>query len=188
MTEQAPAPAPAANSGCFTFLGILMIFTGLAAIVAPFQASLSFTLAIGWLLVFAGIMRGIWAFFKTSEGWKRVVWDLFVGIVYVVLGFGIANNLVAGLGTITVAMAIVLLVQGVIEIAGAFAIRPAKEWVWLLIGGILAIILGLMIWTNFPLSATWAPGILIGIQLLFSGFGMLMGRRDMGSMMGGAEA
>jgi uncharacterized membrane protein HdeD (DUF308 family) len=182
MSEQAPSGG---NSGCFTIMGLLMIFTGLFAIVSPLQATIGFTVAIGWLLVFAGIMRAVWAFFKTSEGWKRVVWDLIVGGVYIVMGIFIANNLIEGVATLTVALGFVLIVQGIIEIVGAFAVKPDKAWTWLLVGGILAIVLGGMILVKFPSSAFWAVGLLIGVQLLFSGFGMLMGRRDMGSMMGG---
>ena len=36
-------------------------------------------------------------------------------------------------------------------------------------GGILSLLLGLMIWRQFPVSGIWALGTLVGIQLVFSG-------------------
>jgi uncharacterized membrane protein HdeD (DUF308 family) len=39
--------------------------------------------------------------------------------------------------------------------------------------GVSAIILGMMIWRQFPLSGLWAVGILLGIKLFFIGLIMV---------------
>jgi uncharacterized membrane protein HdeD (DUF308 family) len=51
----------------------------------------------------------------------------------------------------------------------AFQIKPGANWGWVLTNGILMIILGILIWSQWPLSAVWALGLLVGIGLLFSG-------------------
>jgi uncharacterized membrane protein HdeD (DUF308 family) len=40
-------------------------------------------------------------------------------------------------------------------------------------GGALAIIIGVLIAASFPSSAAWAIGLLVGIQFLFDGFGLV---------------
>ena len=42
-------------------------------------------------------------------------------------------------------------------------------WGWLLFAGIVSVLLGVMLWSQFPLSGIWALGILVGIKLIFSG-------------------
>ena len=46
---------------------------------------------------------------------------------------------------------------------------------WLLFGGIASILLGTMIWRQFPLSGTWAIGVLLGVKLLIVGTIMIAG-------------
>jgi len=43
----------------------------------------------------------------------------------------------------------------------------------MLFGGIISILLGSMIWRQFPLSGAWAIGIMLGIKLFFVGLIML---------------
>ena len=56
--------------------------------------------------------------------------------------------------------------------------RPARRtlvgWFWLLLGGIVGIALGVMIWQQLPSSALSILGLLLGINLVFSGFSFLM--------------
>jgi uncharacterized membrane protein HdeD (DUF308 family) len=52
----------------------------------------------------------------------------------------------------------------------------------MLFGGIVSVLLGIMIWAQFPLSGVWAIGILLGIKLFFVGLIMLVGGSAMRSM------
>jgi len=45
---------------------------------------------------------------------------------------------------------------------------------WLLLGGIVGIVLGVMIWQQLPSSALSVLGLLLGINLVFSGITFLM--------------
>ena len=62
-----------------------------------------------------------------------------------------------------------LSVSGVSEMVYAFQVRPAKGWVAVLISGMLALLLGILIWRQWPLSGTWAIGVLVGVKLLVYG-------------------
>ena len=56
----------------------------------------------------------------------------------------------------------------------AFQVKPNAGWGWALFNGIMSVILGAMIWSQFPLSGAWAIGILIGARLIFSGWTLIM--------------
>jgi uncharacterized membrane protein HdeD (DUF308 family) len=67
----------------------------------------------------------------------------------------------------------VLVVDGVFRSILAFH-RPRAGWFWLLLGGIVGIVLGVMIWQQLPSSGLTILGLLLGINLVVSAFTFLM--------------
>ena len=55
----------------------------------------------------------------------------------------------------------------------AFRAKPDRGWGWLLFSGVVSLILGILIWRQWPMSGLWAIGILLGIRILMAGFGMI---------------
>ena len=43
----------------------------------------------------------------------------------------------------------------------------------ILLSGVIALVLGLMIWRQWPVSGLWAVGILVGVDLLMTGISMV---------------
>ncbi len=74
-----------------------------------------------------------------------------------------------GLLSLTLLLAVYFFVAGITEIIGALKIKPVKGWIRALIGGVASLLLGIMIWWQFPLSGEWAVGILAGIRMIFGG-------------------
>ena len=70
-------------------------------------------------------------------------------------------------------MAAVLVLDGIFRSILAFQIRPRTSRFWLLLGGLVSIVVGVMIWQE-PSSVLWMWGLLLGINLIFSGFAFLM--------------
>jgi len=71
-------------------------------------------------------------------------------------------------------IAIYFLVDGISEIIAAFKIKPDQGWGWVLFNGIIAVLLGFMIWRQWPVSGAWAIGILVGIHILMTGWSMII--------------
>jgi len=70
-----------------------------------------------------------------------------------------------------------ILVTGALEIIVAFQLKPAAGWGLELFNGIVTLILGILLWRQFPLSGAWAIGVLFGIKLIFSGWAyVIIGR------------
>ena len=76
--------------------------------------------------------------------------------------------------TLSIILLAYLLASGVAEILLALKMRPIDGWVWTLITGLLSIALGVMIWSQFPLSGLVAIGVFLGIKLCFSGLMLIM--------------
>jgi uncharacterized membrane protein HdeD (DUF308 family) len=165
--------------GWFLALGIVFIVAGLAAIAFPFVSGIAAKVVLGWLFLIGGVMMIVHAF--QAPGWGGFLWEVLIGLLYVVVGGYLAFFPIAGLLTLTVVIAALFIAEGIFESIMAFRVRPHDGWIWLLLSGIAALAVGVIIAMGLPESAVWALGLLVGINLLFSGwsyvFLALAGRR-----------
>ncbi|HJZ73990.1 MAG TPA: DUF308 domain-containing protein [Vicinamibacterales bacterium] len=153
-------------------ISVLMIAAGVLAIALPSSAGIAVTALVGWLLVFSGVLHLAFAWRGGRAG--AVVWEILLGLAYGIVGFYVLANPVAGLASLTFAVAVYLFVEGVLEFAASFQLRPAPGAGWLLVDGIITLVLAIMIWSTWPSSAAWVVGTLIGISMFFSGITRLM--------------
>ena len=153
-------------------LSVLMIAAGVLAIGAPVIAGVAVTAIVAWLLVFSALLHLAFAWQAGRAG--AVLWEILLGIVYGAIGFYLLASPVAGLASLTLAIAFYLLMEGVLEFVLSFQLRPAPGSGWLLVDGIITLALAVMIWSTWPSSALWVVGTLIGISMFFSGITRLM--------------
>jgi uncharacterized membrane protein HdeD (DUF308 family) len=153
-------------------LSVLMIATGVLAICVPLVAGVAVTALVAWLLIFSGLLHLAFAWRAGRAG--AVVWELLLGIAYGAIGFYLLASPVAGLASLTLAIAMYLLIEGVLEFVLSFQLRPAPGSGWLLADGIITLVLAVMIWSTWPSSAMWVVGTLVGISMFFSGITRLM--------------
>ena len=152
-------------------LSVLMILAGILAIAVPQVAGLTVSLLVGWLLLFSGAAHLVFAWYARGAG--GILWELLLGILYLFIGGYVLTRPLAGLATLTLALAIYLFFEGVLELVLSFRLRPLPGWGWLLFDGIITLILAVMIWRTWPSSSEWVIGTLVGISMLFSGISRL---------------
>jgi len=157
------------NTKFIMILGTILLVIGLLAMGAPLVAGLSLALMIGIILLLAGIGQLVFAI-KTDKG----LFNISIALLTLIIGLYMLANPGAALGSLTIFLALYLLISGFFEIMMALQIRPVKGWGWALFSGIISTLLGAMIWGQFPVSGAWAVGLLIGIRLFFSGWTLLM--------------
>jgi uncharacterized membrane protein HdeD (DUF308 family) len=153
-------------------LSVLLLAAGVIAIASPMIAGVAITVVVGWLLIFSGVLHLAYAWGAGRPG--AVVWQILIGLVYGFIGFYVLANPVAGLASLTFAIAIYLFAEGVLEFILSFQLRPAPGSGWLLADGVITLVLAVMIWSTWPSSAAWVVGTLVGISMLFSGITRLM--------------
>ncbi len=155
------------NSGWAIAIGVLSVITGFLAIMVPYIAGLSVTVVVGALLSVNGVSQLIFAF-KTGSIGKGVL-TFALGVLATGAGFYMMFNPGLGLMSLTLLLAAYFFVAGISEMIGAWQMKPVKGWVWALISGAASLLLGILIWRQFPLSGEWAVGILTGIRMIFGG-------------------
>jgi len=164
----------AANAGGkrMTGFGIVAIVLGMLAMLSPGVTGLSIVLVLGGLVAACGVLRVIWAF--QSGSLARGLWMFAIGALTLLCGLSLIANPLFGAGVLTVLLAVYFFLDGVSEIASGVG-RLGSGGGWLLFSGIVSIVLGAMIWAQFPLSGAWAMGTLLGIKLFFVGLTMITG-------------
>jgi len=152
--------------------GVLLIVTGMLAIGAPFLAAVAVTALIGWLIVFAGIVHLAIAFH--SHGAGSVIWKLLVGLAYVCFGLYVIMHPVLGVASLTLILASLFLIEGILQVILFFKMRSLQGSSWMLIDGVITLLLGLLIYVQWPSSSAWAIGTLVGISMIMSGVSRVM--------------
>ena len=152
-------------------LSVLMIVAGIRAIASPLGAGIAINLLVAWLLIFSAGAHLVFAWHRRSAG--GFLWEILVGILYMLTGIYLLMRPVAGLASLTLALAIYLFLEAMLEFVMGFTLRPRPGSGWLLIDGIVTLILAVMIWRTWPSSTEWVIGTLVGISMLFSGISRL---------------
>jgi len=153
-------------------LSVLMILAGLLAIALPQVAGITVNVVVAWLLVLSGLTHLVFAWHMRSAG--GLLWELLLGVLYIGIGVYLLLHPVAGLATLTLALAIYLFAEGILELVLSFVVRPLPGSGWLLVDGIITLILAVLIWRTWPSNTEWLIGTFVGISMLFSGTTRLM--------------
>lgn len=148
-------------------LAVISIVGGLLALFNPFAATLAATLMAGWVFAILGVIQIIQSF--QLRGWAGFLWALLFGVLSLLVGISLVANPLAGMVSLTLLVAVLFLVTGVIKIAYSFSLRPISGWGWVLASGIVSLVLAVMILTDIPWSVANVLGILLGIELLSNG-------------------
>lgn len=162
------------HRGLFLFEGILLIILGLLAILVPVIASLAATVFFGWLLLLSGVVglvttiRG-----RSAPGFW---WSLLSAIVGIAAGVLLLGWPLQGTLSLTTVLIAFLFVEGAASILYALQHRaaPSARWGWMLASGIIDVALGVILFAGLPGTATWALGLLIGINMIFGGYALVM--------------
>ena len=166
------ANAARAGGKNMTVFGVIAIILGIMAMMMPGLIGVSVVYLLGVIVLIAGIMRMIWAF--QAGGLGKGLLMFAIGLLTLLVGLALLVHPLFASGLLTIMLALYFILDGISEIAAGFQRRPSDGWGWMLFGGIVSILLGMMIWRQFPLSGLWAIGILLGIKLFFVGLIMVM--------------
>ena len=152
-------------------IGIIMVILGTIGISATFALTLTTVTFFGFLILIGGGFQLIDAF--SHKGWS-LVGNILISLLYLAVGYIMVKNPMLASATLTLFIAWALIAIGIMRMIVAFRIKGVPGWIWTLISGIAAIVLGVMILNNWPESGLWVIGMFIAIELIFNGWGMIM--------------
>ena len=98
---------------------------------------------------------------------------MLAGILYLVLGLMFVRRPDVTLEALTMMIAIVLMVGGLFRSLVSLLMR-FEQWGWTLLGGLISLGLGILIWVQLPWSALWLIGTFVGIDMLCTGWSLVM--------------
>lgn len=148
---------------------IILVILGLAAIIVPPLATLAVAIFIGWLFLISGIVGLVTTFWmRHAPGFW---WSLLSAVLGIVAGIVLIGSPVSGAISLTLVLIIFFIIEGVASIMFALEHRAelSGRWGWMLASGIVDLVLAAIIFAGLPLSAAWALGLLVGINLVFGG-------------------
>jgi len=163
-------PAPA--SGWQVGWGILLIVSGVLAMLMPGVAALTTALFFAWLLIMGGAFELAYAMQTRAQpgfGWK-----LGSGILTLVLGIGILVVPLAGVESLALMVGAFLFAGGIARTALALKVKPARGWGWVLLDGLLSIVIAGLIAIGWPENSIAFIGLLTGFWLIWAGAWRIM--------------
>ncbi len=157
--------------GLILTLGIILLVLGTVGIGATFAVTLVTVTFFGYLILVGAVLQLADAF--RYKGWA-LLGNIFIAMLYVSAGYMMINDPLLASTTITLFIALVLIAIGIMRLMVAYRLSGLPGWTWTLISGIAAIVVGIMIWNNWPESGLWVIGMFVAIELIFNGWSLIM--------------
>jgi uncharacterized membrane protein HdeD (DUF308 family) len=155
----------------FLVLGIAMMLLGLVAIGMQFVATITTVLVLGILLLAAGVVQIANA--VLGRGWRPFFLHLMAGVLDLIVGGLMIERPLMAAEALTLILAVSFVAGGSLRILYVVMER-FPGWPWVLVNGIITLLLGILIWRQWPASTLWVIGLLVGIELVFSGWTWVM--------------
>lgn len=156
------------SRGWILGLGILFLILGCIGLSMEMQLTLFSMVFFGVLLIMCGITQFVDVF--KNRYWKGKLWQALIALLYIAAGCVVIYDPFLASTLITAMLAGALIFIGITRIFMAFSLKESKGWLWLLLAGITAIILGILIMVQWPVSGLWVIGLFIAIEMIVTGW------------------
>ena len=149
--------------------GVLLVFAGVLAIVAPSSILLSLTIVFGLTMLISGIIS-VAVYIFCSKHLYGAGWLLAEGILTALLGLFVLCDQVAMVSVIPYVFGLWSVFSGVIRAVDSLEIKRfgVNGWYWMMLVGVAEIVLGFATFIR-PVIAIQIIGITMGIVFLLQG-------------------
>ncbi len=148
-------------------MGIVLAAIGIFALIAAFSATIATMVTMGLLLIAAGIAKIVEAAMMERGSHHRLS-GLFVGIFYGVAGALVLARPGLAAVAVTVLLAALFFSLGIARILAASMVRYHRSG-WTILSGVASVVLGIVVFVSWPVSAMWLVGTLLGVEFIFAG-------------------
>jgi len=154
--------------------GIALIILGVVAILLPPIATLAVTIVLGWLFLISGAI-GLYTSFMMRQA-PGFWWSLLSAVLALAVGLSLLGWPISGAVSLTLVLIAFFIIEGIASIM--FALEHKREltgqWGWMLFSGLVDLVLAVMIFAGLPATAAWALGLLVGINMIFGGWALVL--------------
>jgi uncharacterized membrane protein HdeD (DUF308 family) len=157
--------------GWFLAFGIALIVLGFVALGDTFLVTIFSVAVLGWLLILSAIFHAVQWFRGGREA--RHYLDLFGFVINLVVGLILVIDPTVGALTLTLVLAAFFLVVGGMQLFTAVA-NEVPHRGWAILDGAVSLVLGILLFVHWPISALWFIGFAVGVALIFRGWAWIM--------------
>ena len=159
------------NWGWFVALGVILLLLGFVAIGNLLAATIASVLFIGVLMIFSGVAQAAHAF--RVKGWAGFLFWLISGILYGAAGVLTFYNPLLAASVLTLLIGISLIVAGAFRLVIGWRLRPSRGWGWIVAAGVVTVATGILVMVGWPVTALWLLGMILAVDLTFQGVALI---------------
>jgi uncharacterized membrane protein HdeD (DUF308 family) len=153
-------------------LGLLSLAFGVFVLANPVAASVAVTVVAGVLFLISGSFQTVVGFYEQGLGPKLL--GVGMGVLLLFLGISLVFRPLEGVLSLSLLVTILFAATGVTRLILAFRMRQTQFFWMMLISGALSVLLAGYIAANFFQIAPSLLGVLLGIEMLFNGAGLVV--------------
>jgi len=153
-------------------IGIALVVLGAIMLVSP----VAFIGAVVRLVALVLFITGIAQLIQGARSGRvtHTAVSTILGLIVAGVGVLVWLNPETGSAFLTTLLMIFFLVHGLYKLSSAVRYRNVRGWIWMLLSGLVSLVFVYLLWKQWPLSGAWAIGVLVGLDLLFTGFSMIL--------------
>ncbi|MBL3570200.1 hypothetical protein BV509_03600 [Rhodovulum sulfidophilum] len=155
----------------YTLIGFVLLIGGIVALANPFAATIAATQIVGIVFLLAGLIQMITVMRGGPDSHRWL--NGFVGILFLLAGLSILINPLVGAAWMTLLLGLLFVVMGGMRLLLSFTFRDTNLFWLLLLTGAASILIGALIFSNFFAAATTLLGLLVGLELVLDGIGLM---------------
>lgn len=159
------------NRHLYLGLGIGLVVLGTLAMLFTYTATLFSIIYLAGFLLIIGAFEAAQAF--KMHFWSKFFLHFILAALYLFVGSFMLLNPTLNAITLTLFLAFFFAVSGFLRIIFALA-HDLPHRGWIIFNGILSIVLGFLIWQQWPASGLWTIGLFVGINAIFTGWSWIM--------------
>lgn len=152
--------------------GVISLIGGFMALANPLAATMTSVLLAGWMFIAVGVMTVISAF--GDQGWGGRILSILLGALILFFGISLVGHPLRGMISLTYLAGVIMLTMGLVRILLAFSARAKNLRGVLILSGAISLILGIMIFSNWPQSAAVVLGLFLAVELISNGVSLIV--------------
>ncbi len=154
------------------FLGIISIteiILGFILLTIPYILGVSVIILGGIALLIMGVLRLISLIRCRCD----LIWNALCALAYLSIGAVMLLSPLDLLEIVTLTVAGILVCMGAIRLLLAIVSRQQSYLVWRLLNALVSFTLGILVCATWPSSSQWFIGVMVAIEMIFSGWTLL---------------
>lgn len=153
----------------FLIQGVIMMILGALAVIWPQISTVAADIYVGWMFLLSGIVGLVTMFLAPSI--PAFLWSLLTAALSLIVGVLLLWHPVQGVVSLTLVLIAFFIVEGLFQIAAAIRYRDElpDSWGWMVMSGVADLLLAAIIISGWPGTASWALGLIVGVNLITSG-------------------